>query len=88
MPKKRAKPKPKKRRERFVPSIFEHQKARSRASKKAWEGRWERSEAPVGPKGRQYLESRYGADYEEYDVAVTDREYTEDPRKRYPKKKK
>ncbi len=78
-----------KRGEKFVPPIFEHQRTRSRASKAAWKARWERSEGPVGPKGVKYLESVYGKDFKEYDVAVTDDTYDEKPKKKsYPKKRK
>jgi hypothetical protein len=81
------KKKPKRRKGRFVPRIFEHQLTRSRASKKAWQTRWKRSTGPVGPKGRAFLEEQYGEDFAEYDVAVTDDEYSFEERGRYPKKK-
>lgn len=39
--------------------VFEWQQARSDASHRGWEMRWERGES-VGPKGSAYLEREYG----------------------------
>jgi len=66
-----------------VPRItFEWQQARSEASRAAWEARWERAwelgdERSLGPKGKAYIEDKYGAEvqgeeppedyYDEYD---------------------
>ncbi len=52
-------------------------RSRSKASKSGWEKRWDRGTAPIGPKGKQYIERTYGPtvqpeqpiqeDEEEYD---------------------
>lgn len=55
--------------------VFDWQRSHSEASKRGWEGRWERGDA-VGPKGAAYLERHYGPvdippdsqdDYDDYD---------------------
>lgn len=39
--------------------VFEWQRSHSEASKAAWKTRWKRGDA-VGPKGKAYLEHKYG----------------------------
>jgi len=41
--------------------VFDWQRGHSEASKKGWQGRWERGEG-VGPKGKAYLERQWGAE--------------------------
>lgn len=55
--KKPAKKKASGRTEKFIP---EWMQSRSDVSKKSWQKRWDRGTAPVGTKGRSYIEKTYG----------------------------
>lgn len=43
--------------EKFIPEFM---RARSEASRKGWEKRWERGTAPIGEKGRVFIERTFG----------------------------
>lgn len=48
--------------EKYIPEFM---RARSAASKKAWEKRWDRGTGPVGRKGKDYIQRTYGPEIQQ-----------------------